>query len=573
MAGQFSEAIQELKLTANIVDVISEYVSLRRRGRNYVGLCPFHAERTPSFTVSEERQAFHCFGCGAGGDVFTFLMKFHNLSFMEAARELARKYGFNLPEAPGDDQSRRERILALNERAAAYYHRFLKELPPEAPASSYLRKRGIKPETIERFRLGYAPDGWDNLVRVIQAAGVDLALAKEAGLVSQKGERWYDRFRGRIIFPIRDLSGRVVGFGGRILGQREPKYLNTSETPVYHKGRLLYGLFEARLALREEGAGLVVEGYLDLLSLSQAGITNVVATLGTALTREHVRLLKGYTKNWYLIFDADPAGLKAIFRAAPLFLNENLFPRVVLLPEGEDPDSFIRQRGQEGLLELLDQARPIFSFLIDQTLKTYGGRGPEAKVAVVEELRPLLASLIDPIKQDICIEELAERLSVRKDHIYRALESSGRSSASSSRQEGFDPFGEALLAFLVNHPQYFPEFADLSPEEFLRDEYRHLFEAIKQTYSSEGQFPEALFFEDEKLSALWARLRLSLEEEDRPDPEVMAQELRRSLDRLRKKQALQRLLEEIRLAQKEGHQELALQLLKQYQGLCLQQAG
>ncbi|WP_456432228.1 DNA primase [Thermosulfuriphilus sp.] len=576
MNSGFSEAIREIKATANIVDVISEHVSLRKRGRNYVGLCPFHAEKTPSFTVSEERQAFHCFGCGVGGDVFTFLMKFLNLSFAEAAQELARRYGIRLPDKESPKKAAlRDKILSLNERTAAYYHQILKNSPEGAPGRTYLADRGLDEETIERFRLGFAPQGWDALVQVLRAAGVDLELAGQAGLVAQRSGRWYDRFRQRIIFPIRDLSGRVVGFGGRILGQGDPKYLNTPETLVYHKGRLLYGLYEARLRIREEGLGFIVEGYFDLLSLSKAGVANVVATLGTALTRDHVRLLKGYAKDWYLVFDGDSAGLKAVLRAAPIFLNENLFPRVVVLPEGEDPDSFVLRQGQEGFLELASQAQEIFPFLVDMALKAHRDRGrAEARAAVVEELRPVLQALIDPIKQASYIEELAERLSLRPALIYRSLENGGplKSEPSQRPLEG-DPFSRSLMAFLVHHPRYIHDFLDLAPEEFLKGDYLELYKALKALSAQGSLSSEDVLFEDENLSRLWADLILAEELDDQVDPRKMAQELKDCLRRLRNKQRQRELLEEIRRAQKEGHQELAVQLLKQYQGLCLQQAG
>jgi DNA primase len=323
---------------------VGQYVKLQQRGRNLLGLCPFHADTKPSFTVAPDKGIFHCFGCGVGGNVFSFVMQYHRLSFPEAVAELAKRYGIPLtfqdlgPEG-GKSAQKRQLLQEINTLAAAFYEAALKG-PEGQPGRDYLAKRGLTPEVIKTFRLGYAPNQWDGLSRHLQNRGVSLDAAQEVGLlVPRASGGYYDRFRDRIMFPILDRQNRVLAFGGRVVGEGEPKYLNSPESPLFSKGRHLFGLPQAAEALRQTGEALVVEGYLDLLALRVHGVEPVVATLGTALTREQVRLLKGVAAKAVLVFDGDAAGARAMQRALPLFLQEGLPVRVLPLPPGLDPDS------------------------------------------------------------------------------------------------------------------------------------------------------------------------------------------------------------------------------------------
>lgn len=339
------DKVADVRNAANVVDVISEYIDLKRTGKNFLGLCPFHAEKKPSFTVNEEKQIFHCFGCGQGGNVLTFVMLYHNLNFPEAVRFLANKYGIEISTRDmAPDQKRqlkqKEMLFDINQEAAAYFKAMLLESPLGGLARAYLKKREMTPQVIDRFCLGYAPGGWRNLVRHFSRKGISLKGAEKAGLIIPKREGYYDRFRDRIIFPIVDIHQRVVGFGGRSLDESLPKYLNSPETPVYHKSQTLYGLDAAKQTCRQAGCAFVVEGYFDVLALNCHGIHNAVATLGTALSREHIRILRGYAAQVNVVFDSDEAGIKAAERSLPLFVEEKVDARVMRLPEGKDPDSY-----------------------------------------------------------------------------------------------------------------------------------------------------------------------------------------------------------------------------------------
>ena len=337
----YQSAKEEIKSTADIVELIGQYVQLRKAGRNHVGLCPFHAEKEPSFTVSPERHTFHCFGCKKGGDIFSFWMEYHGSTFPEALRDLAERYNVTISEgfsqaAEKEKAAKRENLYKINEKAAAYFQEALKDSAKGQAARDYFKKRSIPREIVSEFRLGYAPDEWEGLVKDLKDNNADLDGAVEAGVIIPGKKRgYYDRFRGRIIFPIFDLrrGERVVGFGGRVLDESLPKYLNTPETPIFHKGRSLYGLHSGHKAIREKGRAVVVEGYMDLLALRRHGLGEVVATLGTALTSDHIRKIKGIAREAVVVFDPDEAGVGAVLKSLPIFLNEGLRARAVELPE------------------------------------------------------------------------------------------------------------------------------------------------------------------------------------------------------------------------------------------------
>ncbi len=568
---------QKVKEIVNIVDLISEYVSLKKVGRNYVGLCPFHSDRKPSFTVSEERQIFHCFGCGVGGDVIAFYMKFHQVSFVDAVRELAKRYGIKINEneissEEKESLTKRDALFRLNERAQRFFHHMLWASESGEEARTYLKERGLSLETIRAFALGYAPASYDSLVSHLRLAGVDLKLAEDAGLVVRREDgSFYDRFRQRIIFPIYDSNGHVVGFGGRVISKGEPKYLNTPETPIYHKSRLLYGLYHTKNFIRASGFGFVVEGYFDLLALYDAGIREVVATLGTALTNNHVRIMKGLTKEWYLVFDADEAGMKAAKRAAPLFLNEGIFPKVILLPSGEDPDSFVRKFGKEAFLNLRDRALPIFDFLLEN-LKASLPHGPEGKVGMVRELQPIFEALKDPVIFDFYVKRLAEVIGVSEVSIKKAIKDSHRfyqpNISKSSTEAGY--FERTVLEFLIFHPEFFPEFEKEGAEEIFTNElYKKLFRELANLVKAKGSFSiEDLSFEDLELQSLVSEILLTPPAFEEVPPEKVAQEIKTYLIRRRKEGRLRELIQAIKKAEEKGCMEEAVRLLKEYQDLC-----
>lgn len=415
------ETIKRIKNTANIVDVVSEHVVLKKAGRNYLGLCPFHTEKTPSFTVSAEKQIFYCFGCHTGGNVFSFLMQSEGLSFPEAVRAVAGKYGIEVPAAslsPGQKErfSENERILAVNEEAMRFFQRRLNDSQDGARAMSYLLGRGMTRKIIDGHQLGYAPERWDALTRHLGNQKVPVDRLVKSGLVvpRKEGSGHYDRFRDRVIFPIFNLSRQVIGFGGRVMGDGVPKYLNSPETPVYNKRRCLYAMDKANRPARATGKVYVVEGYFDALAMHLYGIDNTVATLGTALTPEHVQLLKGMvgrSGQVILVFDSDEAGVKAAQRSVTVFEEGFLDARILVLPREYDPDQFLRDHGPDDFSKAADKALGMIPFLIEMAVGAHG-LSLEGKIKVVDEVQDALAAVQDTVARALYIKQLAERLDI-----------------------------------------------------------------------------------------------------------------------------------------------------------------
>jgi len=424
------EVVQEVLLRADIVDVIGDYVQLKRTGVNAKGLCPFHQEKTPSFTVSPAKGLFYCFGCHASGNVFRFLMQHEHMTFPEAVRFLAARYGVRLPEA--SPQQRQQESLsplyALHQAAATFFHECLLRDPAAQPARLACRQRQMTHEMAVRFGLGYAPAAWDTLYQAMQKQGFSQDLMVQSGLVvvreSQRGA--YDRFRHRLMFPIHDRLGRPIAFGGRALEGGEavhvPKYLNSPETPIFHKGRLLYGFALAKAALRQRERALIVEGYTDVIACHRQGVTHTVGTLGTALTEHHVGLLKGVVKEVVLVFDGDAAGGAATERSIGLFLDAGMRVRVVTLPEGEDPDSFLRQHTGEELLQYVGEAVSFIDYLLTRAARFSDLRSPAGQADCVDRLVPLLRKIENQVERWRYVTIVAERLEVPPDVLKEKIE-------------------------------------------------------------------------------------------------------------------------------------------------------
>ncbi len=456
-------AKEEVKQAADIVEVIGRYVQLKKAGRNYQGLCPFHSEKDPSFSVSPDKQRFYCFGCKKGGDVFAFWMEYHHVSFPQALRDLAERYQIRLPEPKQSPEEAkrlqlRDALFRLNELAADFYHRVLTETRGGGPGRSYIQGRGIDEETVKGFKLGYAPNQWDGLSRYLQRQNADMNQAAGAGLVIQRKQGgWYDRFRGRLVFPIFTPTQRIAGFGARVLDDGLPKYLNTPETPIFRKSEILYGLHAAGPAIRRSRRALVVEGYTDVLALHRAGVAQAVATLGTALTRDHIRRLKGYSDEVIVVFDSDEAGKGAALKSLPFFLAEGVSSRVLILPEGEDPDSFVRNRGPEPFAREVDNAVPMFDYFVDVTLSS-AGENEESRVKSIRRILSVLADLQDSTLRALYVRRLAERTAVPEATIIREMKGSafrnttpGRMDASPASRPGIDEMH--LLNLLLHYPE------------------------------------------------------------------------------------------------------------------------
>lgn len=443
------EVIQEIRDRVDIVEVVSSYLPLKRSGANHQGLCPFHSEKTPSFNVNSTRQIFHCFGCGVGGNVFSFLMQMEGLAFPEAVRQVGEKVGIEIPDeqmSPAEEKRRQEfeKLARINEVAADFYHQLLIEADEGAPARRYLRQRGYDSATVKTFQLGYAPERWDSLATHLQEKGFDLKLIRDkTGLIRarKEGKGDYDLFRNRLLFPIQDIRGQAVAFGGRVLDDSLPKYINSPESPLYNKSRILYGLYQARESMRREGAGIVVEGYFDQMALYRAGFTNAVATCGTALTFEHGKLLKRYTDRVLLLFDQDKAGLQATFRSMEVLLPEGLSVAVVTLGEGEDPDSFLAANGAEEMAARLEAAQPVLDYFIDVTLKQYG-EGVEGKARAVEAIVDKFHLLKSDIERDLHLKALAERTGLDEILLRRKAATKPKQSIASQQKPLHRPKGK-----------------------------------------------------------------------------------------------------------------------------------
>jgi DNA primase len=478
--GFFSEEkVSEIRDRASILEVVSDYINLKKAGKNYKGLCPFHSEKTPSFMVNEEKQIFHCFGCGAGGDVFTFLMKVGNFAFPQAVEELAKRYGVRLPSrelspAKKKEMAKREILFQINQITSEYFHDLLYRQREGEEGRRYLSQRGLSEKIIKEHRLGYSLERWDGLVQHLQEKKVSLELAWELGLIfPKKREGWYDAFRGRILFPIFDLHQRVVGFGGRLIREGEPKYLNSPESSIYHKGEILYGLQAAKGYIPGKDCVIIVEGYFDLLTLHQFGLKHSVATLGTALTAQHVRILKRYVKNLITVFDADEAGIQASLRALPLFLEEEVVGKTVLLPEGEDPDEFLRKGNLEDFEERVIHAVPLIDFFFEWLMKTHDIKSIDGKVKVAEEGMALIDKIPNQIRKNFYTKTLAEKLDLPESLLMERLRSSPKDRIKAeedlkkrSVEKSFPKSEEMVVRLMIHHPELIPA---ITKEGILRE--------------------------------------------------------------------------------------------------------
>ncbi len=430
------DMVEEVRAAADIVDVIGEFVQLKKAGREYRANCPFHEERTPSFYVVPAKGFYKCFGCGKSGDVFSFVMERQGLDFVEAVKHVAGRAGVQVREVKRsqEEEDPNRPLYEINGFARDWFRRQLEDATVGAAAREYLEGRGISADVCERYGLGFAPDEWRALRDAAAKHGLEEELMLEVGLLgsSERSREPYDRFRGRIMFTIESRSGRVIAFGGRILEgdtKDAPKYLNSPETPIYHKGSNLYGLSWARHSIRREESALVVEGYMDVVSLAAHGFENVVAPLGTALTPEQAKLLSRYTKRVLLLFDSDAAGIRATFKAGDTLLEAGLHPAVVTLPPGEDPDTLVRSEGREGLEQYLDQAVDV----LDRKLQILDEKDYFSSIertrSAVDRLLPTIRAASDPALHDIYVAKVADRTGVRRETLEAEMKRAASGSA------------------------------------------------------------------------------------------------------------------------------------------------
>lgn len=418
---EFIERVQE---ATNLVDIISQYTQLKPAAGGFMGRCPFpdHPEKTPSFSVSEAKQVYHCFGCHKKGNVFTFLQEMRGMNFREAIEWLADRAQISLPEVSPEENEkldewtkRKKEILHANRYAAQYFQQQFRALPNSHPAVHYAtKKRGLSDDVIKEFQIGYATEEWDGLAKFLEGKGVSMAVAEEAKLVKPRKEGksgHYDFFRDRLMFPVLNIMNEVVAFGGRIIKEGEPKYLNSQESAVFFKGKVLYGLSSTARFIRSEDAVLVVEGYMDLVSLFQSGVTNAAASMGTALTADHAKLLSRMTKNIVVLFDGDAAGIQAAERSLPILLASGLHPKGLILPDGQDPDDFVRQHGAQPLQEKVQKASDLFSMVLSLWMQDFRGEASE-KIQLADKLKPIFASIQDARLVQLYLSETAPKMKV-----------------------------------------------------------------------------------------------------------------------------------------------------------------
>lgn len=514
------ELVEEVRSRNDIVDVIGGYVRLQKKGSTYFGLCPFHNEKTGSFSVSPNKQMYYCFGCGAGGNVFTFLMQYENFTFGEAMQTLADRVGIELPKQEMSEAQKREadhrtRLLEINKEAAKYFYTLLRN-PRGAKALEYFKKRELSDETMQKFGLGYSDQYSDDLYRYLRKKGYDDAILKESGLVTideARGGR--DKFWNRAMFPIMDVHNRVIGFGGRVMGEGEPKYLNSPETKIFDKSRNLYGLNIARSTRKSQL--LLCEGYMDVISLHQAGFDNAVASLGTALTSGHASLLKRYTKEVYLTYDSDGAGVKAALRAIPILKEVGIITKVINMRPYKDPDEFIKALGAEEYQKRIDEAENSFLFEIRIMQESYDMNDPESKTAFYNEIAKKLLGFTEELERNNYIEAVADKYQIGYDNLRKlvnnlAMKTGGITQRpaplksgiheNKKKEDGMKQSQKLLLTWLIEDTRLFGTVKDLiTPEDFTEPLYRKVATTLFEQYAATKTVNPAQIismFEDEE---------------------------------------------------------------------------
>ena len=513
------EVVEEVRMKNDIVDVISGYVKLQKKGSNYFGLCPFHNEKSPSFSVSPSKQMYYCFGCGAGGNVITFVMEYENYSFMEALQMLADRAGVALPKQEYSKEAKeaadlRTALLEINRMAANYYY-FQLTNPQGEVGYRYLRDRQLADDTIRHFGLGFANKTSDDLYRYLRAKGYDDKILKETGLVTIEERGAHDKFWNRVMFPIMDVNNRVIGFGGRVMGAGEPKYLNSPETKLFDKSRNLYGLNYARLS--SEKYILICEGYMDVIAMHQAGFTNAVASLGTAFTTQHAALLKRYTDKVVLTYDSDGAGTKAALRAIPILRDVGMSIRVLNMQPHKDPDEFIKNMGAEAFRERIEQARNSFLFEIDVLKRNYEMDDPEQKTEFYNQVAKKLCEFPEALERENYLEAVSREFFINYEDLKRLVNRMGArlgpvapreeeentaGKKKKDREDGRNQSQRLLLTWLIENPFLFDKIEGIiTPDDFIEDLYHQVAKMVFDGHAAGNLNPAEIlnhFINDEE---------------------------------------------------------------------------
>jgi DNA primase len=584
------DVINQIRDRTDITVIVGQHVSLTGAGQNLKGLCPFHQEKSPSFTVSPSRQIFHCFGCGAGGNVFTFLTRITGASFPEIVRDLGRKVGIEVQEtiaSSGPQAAQAGRIEQVNRAAATWFQQNLQDERVGAVAREYLTSRGIQQATVEQFGIGVAPAEWDGLSASLSKQGFTPSDLAAAGLsiARESGSGCYDRFRARVMFTITDLRKRVVGFGGRVLGEGTPKYLNSPDTPLFKKGQTLFALDIAREAVIRTKTVIVVEGYFDAIVLHQVGLTHTVATLGTALTPDHIQVLRRFASKVVLLFDPDAAGVRAALRGLDLFVNSGLGVKVVTLPEGEDPDTYVRKEGAESFARMEEQAPSLLDFALEHSMKTAEASTIEGRIRSVDEVLRILQKSEHPIEREERIRVVAERLGINQQRLierYPVLlqqdgrRLAGRTPETQPTQSCKGAPEERDLVYLLLHGQLTPaDLRRLRPDGFSIPACRMVVEKALAHLEQDGRVGLRhlldTIVDDPECGSLVTEL--SMREEHFDDVRAHIQGCLDTLDRKQAEGALRDLIMQLKVAEREGRIEDAHALNARVNELRMQKAG
>lgn len=562
--------IEKIKASVDIVDILKEYISLKQAGRNFKAICPFHSERTPSFMVSPEKQIFHCFGCGAGGNSINFLMKQENINFVEAVKLLAKKAGIDVPEFKSEAPSHTTRYYKIMEEAVNFYEKYLFTNEGKL-AWSYLAKRGLSSAEIKKFRIGFSPSQWDLLYRFLKGKGVAEKDMEVLGLITRKGKgSYYDWFRERVIFPIMNETGKIVAFGGRTMKEVEPKYLNSPETPLYRKGMVLYGLDMAKKGILREKKAIIVEGYMDLISLFQFGFDYSAATLGTAATPMHLRMLKRFNPELILGYDADKAGVEATKRAIEEALKQSFSVKVLNLPSGKDPDRYLRSAGMDAMAGLIREAPDFFSFYTKNFEGTYNPDTNAGRIRIIKGMVSVIRFVQDAVEKDIYIKQISERYSISEESLKTELKNTGKDYEIGSgnrplARKSFSREREIARIILSGGELSTKARKYLSVEDFEDEDIRDIMKALGKIGSS--QIPiDALLeeFEENRRSLITGLL---LEEFSGISPEALLDEFILNAEKRRASRKSVLLLQDIRREEKNGNLAKVREKQREYQEL------
>ncbi len=568
------DVIDQIKNTASIVDIASQYTTLRRRGKKHLGLCPFHSEKTPSFTVDEDKQLFHCFGCNIGGDLFTLVMEKENLSFPEALQFLAEKYNITLPEKRKFSPQLaklEEKLTKISEDSLAFFRKNLFNTKEGENAHEYLRKRGISEESIQNLKIGYALNSWDALLSFFQRKDISPSLLEKAGLVLRrtKKEGHYDRFRGRVIFPIFTPTGKVVAFGGRTIIDQEPKYLNSPDTPIYTKGKLLYGWNFTKDAIREQGEIILVEGYTDFLALLQAGIPNAAASLGTSLTSEQVMQASRFESRVIVSYDADSAGIKASLRAISLCFVQGVEIRVLTLPKEYDPDSYIRKYGPKEFINKIQESTPGIDFLIEY-VRGKKKLSPEQKNRVARYIVNEIIKIPNSIIQSENLKKLSEELNLKEDVLRSMIKTRSKKEDKEEVQTVFLNAEKRLLQILFNDSNIVPTVIKaMKKEDFTGLQSESIFLIVSDFINNRVDF-NILNLREKIDKSLFSSLAKILQEEEQEPSVEEAMECVRALRQFALENESLGLKHEIFRLEKANEIKKALLVMKKLQDVKMQ---